>query len=167
MRHSGRKRAHRIFGDVPRGVTAAGIAAVTAAALLAPGATATTTVSGGDAGTNPPVVRGSSTTITSDMGALTYFRSGTFAAGTSNVNTVGPEAARARTASSSAERSSLKSGALNDLASAVSFHSAGVRKVRPSELLKPPRTMRSSSRMLKSTGITISGILWSAIRKSP
>jgi hypothetical protein len=57
------------------------------AALLVP-ANATTTVSGGDAGTNPPVVRGGSTTVTSDAGALTYFRSGTLAAGAGNVNNI-------------------------------------------------------------------------------
>jgi hypothetical protein len=69
-------------------MTAAGIAVATAAALLVPAANATTTVSGGDAGTNPPVIRGNSTTITSDTGALTYFRTGTQAAGTNNVNNV-------------------------------------------------------------------------------
>jgi hypothetical protein len=66
---------------------AAGALAATALAMIGP-ATATTTVTGGDPGTNPPVVRDSSVTVKADSAALTYFRSGTFAAGTSNVNNI-------------------------------------------------------------------------------
>jgi len=66
---------------------AAGALAATALAIIGP-ATATTTVSGGDAGTNPPVIRNDSTVVTSSQGALTYFRSGTFAQGTNNVNNI-------------------------------------------------------------------------------
>jgi hypothetical protein len=60
-------------------MTAAGVAVVTAAALLVPAAHGTTSVSGGDPGTNPPVIRGNTTTITSDSGALMYYRSGSAA----------------------------------------------------------------------------------------
>ena len=74
-----------MFGTF-RGVTAAGVAVVTAAAFLVPGAGANTTVSGGDAGSSPPVIRGNSTTITSDSGALMYYRSGSATA--INNNTV-------------------------------------------------------------------------------
>ena len=88
MRQSGRKTAHRKFRKMRRTSTALGVAALTTAAILVPAAHAATSVSGGDAGSNPPVIRGSSTTITSDTGALTYFRSGTQAAGTNNVNNV-------------------------------------------------------------------------------
>ena len=53
-----------------RRAIAAGIAAVTtlAGALVVP-AFADTTVTGGDAGTNPPVVRQSSVTVTDSLGS--------------------------------------------------------------------------------------------------
>jgi len=52
---------------------AAGALAAAALTMVGP-ATATTTVSGGDPGTNPPVVRDSSVTVTADRGALMYYR---------------------------------------------------------------------------------------------
>ncbi|MDT4917222.1 MAG: hypothetical protein QOH89_1922, partial [Pseudonocardiales bacterium] len=85
MRQTGRHRAGSRFRTARRTLTTLGAVGIASAALLVP-ANATTTVSGGDAGTNPPVVRGGSTTVTSDAGALTYFRSGTLAAGAGNVN---------------------------------------------------------------------------------
>ena len=53
-----------------------GALAATALAIIGP-ATATTTVTGGDPGTNPPVVRDSSVGIAVDTAALNYYRSGT------------------------------------------------------------------------------------------
>lgn len=75
-KHANRPKTGR-NGRMRSGIVAGALAA-SALAILGP-ATATTTVSGGDPGTNPPVVRDSSATIKSDNGALTYFRSGTVA----------------------------------------------------------------------------------------
>jgi hypothetical protein len=63
-----------------RTVSALVVGALTASALavIAP-ALATTTVSGGDVGTNPPVIRGDSTTITADVSALTYYKTASVA----------------------------------------------------------------------------------------
>lgn len=83
MRQTGRHRAGPRFRAARRTLTTLGAVAVASAALLVP-ANATTTVSGGDAGTDPPVIRGGTTTVTSDAGALTYFRTGSVA----TINTV-------------------------------------------------------------------------------
>jgi hypothetical protein len=87
MEQIGRHRTKPKFRTLRRTATVLSVAGATTAAVLVP-ASATTTVSGGDPGTNPPVVRGTDPTITSDSGALTYFRQGTFAAGAGNVNNI-------------------------------------------------------------------------------
>lgn len=76
-RHRAAHAAHtrspgRLAGRVT-GLTI-GAAGAVAAAFLAP-AVATTSVSGGDPGSTPPVVRGDSTTVSVDLGAQFYYRS--------------------------------------------------------------------------------------------
>jgi hypothetical protein len=83
VRHSGRHRTEQKFRKIRRTATGAGVAALVTAAFLVP-AGATTTVSGGDPGTSPPVIRGDSTTITEDQGALFYYRAGTTASQANN-----------------------------------------------------------------------------------
>src|SRR5437868_5238315 len=77
MRQPGRHQGNTRFRSARRTLLTVGTVAAASAALLVPSADATTSVSGGDVGTSPPVIRGTSTTITSDSGALMYYRSGT------------------------------------------------------------------------------------------